>query len=140
MKTILFIISLCFLNVTIADTYLTATMGSYHSNRDIDYNEHNYGTGINYNQWVIGGYNNSHEKTSIYAGYEYKQQMNAYAAYGVQAGLLTGYKNSELSAPSYEGTFLYALPVLILGKDIKYKIGIAPVDEWVITFQIDFRI
>lgn len=123
-----------------AETYLTTTIASYHADRETEYNETNPGLGIKHKQWIIGGYQNSHYNPAYYAGYEFRKSVNAYVSMALQTGLLTGYEDSQLSAPSHNGTYIYALPSLIIGKDVQYKLGIVPVDNWTLTFQIDWRI
>lgn len=120
------------------ETYLTTTVASYHMERN-DYNEFNYGLGLNKDQYIAGFYRNSHDKTSYYAGYEFIKPMDGYRL-GLQTGLLSGYDDAQLKTPSSHGIHLYALPVLILGRDVRYKIGIVPVDNWTVTLQIDWRI
>ena len=123
-----------------ADTYLTTTIASYHADRETEYNETNPGLGGRHNGWIGGFYKNSHDKTAYYAGKEFREQMIPGAYLALQIGALYGYEGSQLSAPSHNGTYIYALPSLVIGKDVQYKLGIVPVDNWTLTFQIDWRI
>jgi len=55
------------------DVWLSATIASYHSNRNIEHNERNWGLGFEYglsDNWraVGGAYRNSYWRTSAYAG------------------------------------------------------------------------
>lgn len=117
-----------------ADDYLTTTLASHHRDREAGYNEANYGLGIKHDQMIAGFYRNSHYRTSYYAGYEYRRSL-----FGMQLGLLSGYEDTELSTPSIKGVHVYALPMLVLGNDVQHKIGLVPVDQWTITYQIDWK-
>ena len=122
-----------------AETYLTTTIASYHSDRETEYNEFNPGLGVRHNNWIAGCYENSHSNPSCYAGHEFRKPWRD-VELAFQLGGITGYKDSQLSAPSHNGTYIYALPSLVIGKDVQYKLGIVPVDNWTLTFQIDWRI
>ena len=122
-----------------ADTYLTTTIASYHSDRDTEYNEFNFGLGINHDQWIAGFYDNSHDTIAWYAGYEFRYPMIDNVQLGLQVEGLYGYETSQLSAPNHNDIHLIALPCMIIGQDIQHKVGIVPVDDWTITYQIDWR-
>lgn len=121
-----------------ADTYLTTTIASYHADREEEYNEFNPGLGIRHNNWIAGAYVNSHENPAWYAGREFRKPMDGYQL-ALQLGALHGYKDSQLEAPSHNGIYLYALPSVVIGGDVQHKLGIVPVDNWTLTYQIDWR-
>lgn len=134
MKKLLFAMLALSINAQ-ADTYMTTTIASYHADREADYNEFNPGLGVKNDQWILGAYRNSHGNPSTYAGYEFRR-----GKYALQFGAITGYKDSQLSTPSHNGIYLYALPSIVIGDDVQYKFGVVPVDNWTLTFQIDWRI
>ena len=80
------------------ETYLSATIGSYHFNRDRDYEEHNWGLGIEQHsdRWAVllGAYRNSYRRGSAYALAAYTPFDVGDWRVGPVAGMVTGYDES----------------------------------------------
>lgn len=83
-----------------ASWWLSPGGKAYHFNRKKNYNEENYGLGLEYgtfeSSWQAGFYRNSHRKDSYYAMYAWRPIALDQAGYwrlGAVAGLVTGYKN-----------------------------------------------
>lgn len=107
-----------------AETWVTASIASYHFDRGRDYNERNWGAGIERTvsenvRLVAGAYRNSFSTTSAYAGAVYAPLRAGVLSAGVVGGLITGYERSVsigfaptvlLELPSY-GVGLNALIV-----------------------------
>lgn len=79
----------------------TATFASYHLDRTKGYNERNLGVGIQYRtsthwRWVAGGYDNSFNRTTLYAGAGYftetlVQLLSVNVKLGAIVAAVTGY-------------------------------------------------
>ncbi len=79
-------------------TYLTVTLASYHFNRDRQYNERNFGLGIERrlsDDWSVstGFYKNSFYRDSLYALASYTSARLAGWRLGVVFGGVTGYND-----------------------------------------------
>ena len=62
---------------------------SFHFDRDADYSNRNYGLGYAFdNNVVVGAYENSINRTSVYVGY----LVNLNQHVGILAGVVTGYE------------------------------------------------
>lgn len=104
-----------------ADTWLVATVTSYHSDDETGrtstgkHNNQNYGLGFEHDvDWIkdsrfVGGfYKNSFYKESVYAGVTYMPWTIGPAKIGAMFGLVTGYDNKPimptvLPTVSFEG-------------------------------------
>lgn len=149
MRTLIAFVVICIISFTCeADEYITATLFSKHfQERDngTEPNEENYGLGFKSDIWVAGFYDNSHEKTSVYFGNEFEHKYSQVVSFGIQVGFVSGYTDDQLETPAIGNFHLFALPEIILtddviGKAVRYKIGIAPGDKGAITFQIDMEL
>ncbi|CAN5459186.1 hypothetical protein BH11CYA1_BH11CYA1_00440 [soil metagenome] len=79
------------------DTWLQVGALSYHSNRDGNYNEKNYGIGLlrrldDESAFAVGYYKNSIHRDTFYATYHYTPYEIGPVKLGLQVGLVTGYK------------------------------------------------
>ena len=111
--------------------YLSLTLGSYHFDRDKDYNERNLGIGYERHsgQWsfLTGYYKNSYYKDTVYlmAGYLPLRYENWRA--GVVGGLVTGYESPFLAGGvvSYNGR-RYGLNIILapvaIALQVKWKL------------------
>lgn len=150
MRTLIAFVVICIISFTCeADEYITATLFSKHfedkTNEGVEHNEENYGLGFKSDSLVIGFFENSHEKTSIYFGKEFEHKYTRVISFGIQAGFVSGYTDDQLETPAIGNFHLYALPEIILtddvvGKAVRYKIGIAPGKKGAITLQIDMEL
>jgi len=108
------------------DLWLSATVASYHSNRDAEYNERNYGLGFEYgaaDRWrAVGGvYDNSYYRTTVYGGALYLYPVSQSIKVGVMLGLASGY--SHVVGPLAP----VALPTIAIeGKQFGANIGVMP--------------
>jgi len=138
MKKILFIITLGLIILSHnlqAETVAFAHTVSYHVNRDIDFNEKNYGVGIRHyinteeeaNKYItVGGYRNSEYNQTYYAGVGWEWPIGNDFQLGVVTGLITGYSLGDVLP--------YVVPI------IKYKnisLVVAPYPEAVYHLTID---
>jgi hypothetical protein len=81
-----------------ADTWLVASIGSYHVQRDKQYCEMNPGVGIEHgDKWrlVAGTYHNSLCATSNYAGVSYTAAEALGLKWGLALLAITGYEKSK---------------------------------------------
>ncbi len=141
MKYLLLILMFVSMN-SYGETYLTLNLASKHFSADkYNYNEENFGIGLNYNNYLIGQYKNSFNKNSVYAGYQLQKRVNKHLAYGLKAGLVTGYTDEEMESVDIGGAKLFAIPQMSIGyKNINYLIGVIPVDNGVMTFQLEIKL
>ena len=115
------------------ELWLTATVRSYHLNRDKDYNENNFGLGVEKQSvgpwgWAAGFYENSHYRTTVYAGPTYRWRLAEGVSFMPCLCLATGY--SHLIG-------IYPLPTFAIeGKQVGMNVAVAPS---VIAFQLKWR-
>jgi len=133
------LIFICLFSTGVKADYLTTTLASYHKDREAGYNEFNPGIGYRSGYMTAGAYKNSHDNLSVYLAGEYHYPFKRFSL-AIQSGVVSGYTADQLETPSIGDFRLYALPMIVVGKDIQYKIGVFPTKDWIITFQIDFRI
>lgn len=81
-----------------ADTWISATVASYHFDRTVDHNEHNWGLGFEHglsgNWRVVGGYyRNSYAKRTVYAGFLWLPLHDGNLHAGLTLAGATGYTN-----------------------------------------------
>jgi hypothetical protein len=90
-----------------ADTWVSATVWSYHTDRTVDRNEKPYGLGVEHDvDWfgldharvVAGFYKNSDWKQTEYVGLTYMPWKVGPARVGAMFGLVTGYADHVLPA------------------------------------------
>jgi len=115
-----------------AETYLQLHTLSYHSSRDANFNEANYGVGIRhymknekFDYITVGLYRNSEFNQSVYSGAGWEWPINEFKV-GLSAGLITGYKMNSV------------LPYVVA--NIRYKrlnIILSPFLEPVVHLTID---
>lgn len=120
---ILLLFSLFNTRADAAETWLTATVASYHHNRERGYNERNFGLGLERkleeNWSAIGGwYRNSYDNTSIYAGTAWMPIHRGYFHFGIAGGAVTGYSHVI-------GAFAFPT-VAVQGKQVGMNIAIVP--------------
>jgi hypothetical protein len=83
-------------NCAVAETWVTATLASWHTDRTVKHNERNFGLGVEHDVWkdtrVVGGfYKNSYYRQSQYVGALWLPlQANGFKL-GVLLGAVTGY-------------------------------------------------
>ena len=87
-----------------ADTWLSATVASYHGNRDRGYNERNYGLGFEHDRsattrWAAGFYENSHYRTTVYGGLLWLPVQAGPFRFGVLGSVATGYTHAVTVVP-----------------------------------------
>ena len=95
---LLLILGLVIPNLVYADTWLVASIGSYHVQRDKQYCEMNPGVGIEHgDKWrlVAGTYHNSLCTTSNYAGASYTFGEVWSLKFGTALLAITGYEKSK---------------------------------------------
>ena len=73
------------------DAWLVGTVRSYHINRN-DYNEDNYGVGVETKNWIAGTYVNSYERQTVYGGWLVPVAEIGPAQIRVCVCAFTGYK------------------------------------------------
>jgi hypothetical protein len=84
---------------------LDLVMGSYHFDREYDYNEVNPGVIVKYypqdNGFYFygGGYYNSFSRTSLSGGIGREYRINEYLTMGWSAGLVSGYEVDYINSP-----------------------------------------
>jgi hypothetical protein len=113
--------------------YISTTIGSYHFDRDKDYNERNLGLGYERHsgQWsfLTGYYRNSYYKDTVYlmAGYQpFYLQFGNWRG-GIVGGLVTGYDSPFLAGGvvSYNGR-RYGLNIILapvaIALQVKWKL------------------
>lgn len=108
------------------DTWASATLASYHTNRHAEHNERNWGLGVERNwtgSWraVGGAYDNSYSRLSIYGGGLYLRPFAGPVKLGGLVGISTGYDRVV-------GPFApVAMPIIAIeGKQFGVNIGIMP--------------
>jgi len=112
-----------------ADTWLVATVASYHSNRDIEHNERNWGLGIEHDlsdTWRLtaGHYRNSYWRDSSYVGALWMPLVYGRVRVGVLLGAVTGYDRLVGPfAPTVLPTLMYE------GKQWGANLGVMPSPE-----------
>lgn len=106
-----------------ADTWLVGTVASYHTNRDIERNERNWGLGLERDfaenwRYTVGGYRNSYWRNSYYAGAQWLPWRFGSIRIGAMAGGVTGYTNSvdPMILPT----------IAIEGKQFGVNLGVMP--------------
>jgi len=114
-----------------AETWITASVASYHFDRSKDYNERNWGLGLERAvsenaRLVAGAYRNSFYRTSAYAGIVYAPLRVGVLSAGVVAGLVTGYQHTV--SLGLAPTVLIELPVTGVGLNALFvpKYGNSP--------------
>lgn len=114
-----------------ADTWVTASFASYHFDRSKDYNERNFGAGLERSisenvRLVAGAYRNSFYRTSVYVGGVYAPLRAGVLSAGVVGGLVTGYQSSV--SPGLAPTVMLELPALGIGLNALFlpKYGNSP--------------
>lgn len=143
MKYLLALILLLATTPAWADTWISASLGSYHFDRSVDHQEHNWGWGLEQSitptiDFVLGSYNNSIYDRSHYIGIDYLPLQYNGVKLGVVTGMVDGYKaNNGNYAPmiapivEYEykrvGFNLLFIPPLegasgLIGFQVKFKI------------------
>lgn len=106
-----------------ADTWLVATVASYHTNREVEHNERNWGLGFEQDIWqdsrLVGGfYKNSYYRQSQYLGITYMPFRLGPVRLGAMFGGVTGYD---------PGVQPIVLPTIsIEGKRWGANLGVAP--------------
>jgi hypothetical protein len=107
------------------ELWAVATVRSYHFDRDRkDYNEDNYGLGLEYKgtgRWgaMAGFYDNSQSRTSVYAGATYGLGQAGPAKFGACICGVTGYKK-------YAVMPILLPSVAFEGKRFGINIGVLP--------------
>lgn len=89
---------------------LSVPVGSYHFDRSRDWQEQNYGIGVEYRSWVAGYYRNSYDKDTVYAGYVWRPLQWGWLRAGLTTLLASGYDSPVLVVPtvSVDGKWLAA--------------------------------
>lgn len=64
-----------------------------------NYNEENYGVGINCNNFIAATYKNSYNKQSVLLGY-HRNICNQYGCIGLAGGSISGYRYPVFIAPT----------------------------------------
>lgn len=97
MKYLLALVLFLVSGLATADTWISASLGSYHFNRTTEHQEINWGWGLEQSltddlKFVLGSYNNSDFDRSHYMGITYLPLEYNKVKFGVVAGLIDGYK------------------------------------------------
>lgn len=106
-----------------ADTWGVATLRSYHTDRAVEHNERNFGLGIEHDiaantRLIVGFYDNSFDRTTVYAGVAYAPWCAGPFRFGVLAAFGSGYGDRP---------YPVILPaVLIEGPRFGANLGIVP--------------
>ncbi|MDQ8023998.1 MAG: hypothetical protein REI94_19325 [Moraxellaceae bacterium] len=79
---------------------LSIPVGSYHFDRSRDWQEQNYGLGVEHESWVAGYYRNSYDKDTVYAGYAWRPLQWGWMRAGITALLASGYDSPVLVVPT----------------------------------------
>lgn len=80
------------------DAWVVATLTSYHFNRDRNYNEHNFGLGVEVQHtpeiWSsFGFYKNSYNKETMYLFSTWVPARVGEIRFGASVGIVTGYEH-----------------------------------------------
>ena len=122
------------------------TKGTYTKNKEEHkFNELNLGLGLDIERgskssYVIGAYNNSYGKPSVYTGMDFHTDTNKHISFGIGAGLVSGYANTKDTSSS-----AYLKPMILPNITIKYenirtKIGIAPTRNGALTLSLSYKL
>ena len=80
---------------------ITIPLGSYHFDRNKNWNESNTGIGLVYKEYAVGYYKNSYYKDTFYAGYQWKPlSWGDHVKAGLSFALATGYDSPILIIPT----------------------------------------
>lgn len=138
MKKLLLILVLAFQAAGANALDLTIPLGSYHFDRSKNWQEKNWGLGVNYRNYVAGYYKNSYNRDSLYIGYHWKPdvlEFNRYLKAGLTMIAVSGYRSSPvLMVPTISvetgdlaADFLIAptlgKPVGFVGMQLRFKIS-----------------
>ena len=140
MKRAFVLLALVLASPAMAETWLTATVTSWHTDREAGYNERNLGAGLQHAvspdlRLIAGHYRNSLDRPSNYVGVHWFAVRWGSWAFGAQGGTVTGYNAGSRWSP-------LLLPVLTYerrwwGVDIP---AVAYGGEGVITVVLKFRL
>lgn len=80
---------------------VTIPIGSYHFDRDKNWNESNTGIGLVYKDYTAGYYKNSYYKDTFYVGYRWRPlSWGEHVKAGLTVALATGYDSPLLVIPT----------------------------------------
>ena len=105
MSKILLALVLAFFTLTASALDLTIPLGSYHFDRSKNWQEQNWGIGIDYKHYIAGYYKNSYDRDSVYVGYHLQPDalaINQNLKLGVTMIAVSGYRSSPvLMVPTF---------------------------------------
>jgi len=116
--------------------WVSATVGSYHENRDRGYNEFNYGLGaelaLPWEKWRFAGgfYENSYERTTWYALAVREVWSVGNWKLGIAAGGVTGYTSGRVDS---------VVAPIIAWEGKRFGVNLFPVTPSVIGLQVKMR-
>ena len=136
-----------YLDLNLASSH--AKSGYYENGKKIPYNERNLGLGLTYSyhenlDFKVGFYENSYEKTSIYAGAQPHINLlndnRLTLEGGLMFGVVSGYEEEDNAGIEIGGGLnVIILPTIRIGYDFVFlNIGYLP--GAVATFQLQFKI
>lgn len=113
-------------NATAGDLSVTLPIGCKHFKKSYDttdYNEQNFGLGLEYEKFGVLAYDNSYNKLSVAAYYNAELTLvdNALSV-GARVGAITGYEN----VTGYKVTPIAQPYMSIMFDDHKFNVGVLP--------------
>lgn len=118
----------CYKPVRADEIWAVGTVRSYHIDRTHNYNERNWGVGMEVDRWITGEYKNSFGHTSAYLGYHYLPYQTGNWHLGLSGVLVTGYNNSLLFAVT--PSILYETQTFGVNLLVPLPLGVAIQLKW----------
>lgn len=111
------------------DGWLNAHLASFHHQSEFEYNEKNIGLGLALPtspelDLLIGFYENSYNKNSVYAGFKRHTANNYGFSVGIAAILVSGYDETRYGSGKVIPTFMPQLTYTV--KNIRVEVGVIP--------------
>ncbi|ASV42821.1 hypothetical protein [Vibrio phage JSF15] len=83
-----------------AEWSVITPIGSKHLNTNVDYNENNYGLGVQYEGFGLLWFKNSYDNNSIAAFYAAELEMGEHWGVGSRFGMVSGYEGAPFGSLS----------------------------------------
>jgi hypothetical protein len=96
MKKLITLLALFAASTQAADYKLIIPISSKHIGSDYNYNEENYGLGLQVNDLGVIAYKNSYSDTSVMAYYDINKSFDSGVSVGVSIGAVTGYEYADV--------------------------------------------
>lgn len=128
-----------------AEWSVITPIGSKHLNTDVDYNENNYGLGVQYKDFGLLWFKNSYDNNSVAAFWSPRTQIVSGIDVGVRLGAASGYDEVGVSmSPLFGSVIPFVNPYVSVGNSEWgwLNVGVLPPvgsDGAVITFDYEYR-